>query len=49
MAIDYASKYSGAVDERFKEVSKSQLCTNDDFDFGYGKSIVLYSRNAWLL
>lgn len=42
MAIDYASKYSGAVDERFKEVSKSQLCTNDDFDFGYGKSIVLY-------
>lgn len=43
MAIEYATKYSGAVDERFKEVSKTALCVNDDYDFTGGKSIKLYN------
>ncbi|SFF68051.1 hypothetical protein SAMN04487885_106113 [Clostridium cadaveris] len=46
MAIDYAAKYSGAVDERFKEVSKSGLCVNDDYDFTGGKSVKIYNINT---
>lgn len=42
MSIDYATKYSGAVDERFKEISKSSMCINDDFDFTGGKSVKIY-------
>lgn len=41
--IDYAVKYSAAIDERLKETSKSDICVNNDFDFTGGKSVKLYS------
>ncbi|AZV58941.1 hypothetical protein [Clostridium sp. AWRP] len=43
MSIDYATKYSGAVDEKFKEVSKSDQCVNQDYDFTGGKAVKVYN------
>ena len=39
MAIDYAKKYSGVVDEKFKELAKSDVVVNDDFDFVGAKTV----------
>ncbi|RXM57305.1 hypothetical protein [Clostridium tetani] len=46
MAIDYAVKYSGAVDEKFKAISKSNQCINNDFDFTGSKAVKVYSVNT---
>lgn len=43
MAIDYAVKYSGAVDERFKVEAKSEVCINKDYDFVGAKTVKVYS------
>lgn len=39
MSIDYAKNYSGVVDERFKQESKSDLVVNQDFDFVGAKTV----------
>jgi hypothetical protein len=46
MPIDYAVKYSSSVDEKFKEISKSGQCINDDFDFTGSKAVKVYSVNT---
>lgn len=44
MAItNYAVKYSGAVDEKFTQESKSDLCVNKDFDFVGAKTVKVYN------
>ena len=39
MSIDYAKDYSGAIDERFTEASKSDGFVNKDFDFVGAKTV----------
>lgn len=39
MSIDYAKDYSGVVDERFAEVSKTDGFVNKDFDFVGAKTV----------
>lgn len=41
--IDYATKYSGVIDERFKEEAKSEQCVNRDFDFVGAKTVKVYN------
>lgn len=41
--IDYAVKYSGAVDERFKVEAKSEQCINKDYDFVGAKTVKVYT------
>lgn len=41
--IDYAVKYSGVVDERFKVEAKSEQCINKDYDFVGAKTVKVYS------
>lgn len=43
MAINLAKKFSPVVDEMFTTESKSNLITNNDYDFVGAKSIVIYS------
>lgn len=43
MAINLATKFSGAVDEAFTENSKASLVVNSDYDFIGSKSIKIYS------
>lgn len=43
MAIDYAVKYSGKVDERFKVEAKSEPCINKDYDFVGAKTVKVYT------
>ncbi|MEG1495269.1 MAG: hypothetical protein RR406_03115 [Bacilli bacterium] len=44
MAVtDYAKKYSGAVDEKFKAEAKSEGAINKDFDFVGAKTVVVYN------
>lgn len=41
--IDYAVKYAGAVDERFKVEAKSEQCINKDYDFVGAKTVKVYT------
>lgn len=41
--IDYAVKYSGQVDEKFRLESKSDICVNDNYDFQGSKTVKVYS------
>lgn len=41
--IDYAVKYSGAVDERFSALSKSDMVINKDYDFVGAKTVKVYN------
>ena len=43
MAIDYASKYSQKVDERFSIVAKTGAAINQDYGFVGTKSVFVYS------
>lgn len=43
MAIDYATKYSELVDERFQAESKSERCVNRDYDFVGTKTVKVYN------
>ncbi|NLY20124.1 MAG: hypothetical protein GXZ08_02420 [Tissierellia bacterium] len=43
MAIDYAVKYSGQVEERFTAESKSDLVVNQDYDFTGAKTVKAYN------
>jgi hypothetical protein len=43
MAIEYAKKYAPQVDERFKTISRSSECVNEDFDFTGSKTVKVYS------
>lgn len=41
--IDYATKYLGVVDERFKVEAKSEQCVNRDYDFVGAKTVKVYN------
>ncbi len=41
--IDYAVKYSGVVDERFKVEAKSEQVINKDYDFVGAKTVKVYN------
>lgn len=41
--VNYATKYSGAVDEKFAAESKSDLCINKDYEFVGAKTVKVYS------
>lgn len=43
MAIDYASKYSTEIDERFKLAAVTTPAVNNDFDFVGTKTVKVYS------
>lgn len=43
MAINYASKYSGKIDERFSIESKTAQAVNTDYDFVGVKTVNVYS------
>lgn len=47
--IDYAVKYSGAVDERFKVEAKSEQCINKDFSFVGAKTVKVYTISTSLM
>lgn len=42
--IDYASKYSGQVVEKFKEGSKSDKFINNDYEFSGVQSVLVYNN-----
>ena len=41
--IDYAAKYASQVDERFKELAKTEDLVNHDYDFVGAKTVNVYS------
>ena len=41
--IDYAAKYSSQVDEKFKELAKTEDLVNHDYDFVGAKTVNVYS------
>ena len=43
MAINYASKYAKAIDERFSKESMSNAVVNQNFDFVGVKTVNVYS------
>lgn len=43
MAVNYASKYSAQIDERFKLSSKTAAAVNNDYDFIGAKTVNVYS------
>jgi N4-gp56 family major capsid protein len=43
MAVNYASKYAGAVDERFKLSAQTAAAVNNDYDFVGVKTVNVYS------
>jgi len=43
MPVNYASRYSNIVDERFKAASMTQTATNDNFDFVGVRTVNVYS------
>ncbi|ADZ82605.1 hypothetical protein [Cellulosilyticum lentocellum] len=46
MSVDYATKYAKEVDERFKAMSRSSECVNDDYDFTGSKTVKVYTVNT---
>ena len=46
MAVNYASKYSNVIDERFKEASMTEQAVNKDYDWDGVNSIIVYSVNT---
>lgn len=46
MAIDYAVKYSGVIDERFRLSSVTANAVNDDYDFVGVRTVKIYSVSA---
>lgn len=46
MAVNYASKYSSLVDERFKEASFTNPAVNNDYDFDGVNTVNIYEVNT---
>ena len=42
LAINYASKYSGLVDERFRQAALTTGATNDAYDFTGVQTVNVY-------
>lgn len=46
MAVNYASKYSNVVDEKFKEVAFTEQAVNKEYDWNGVQSVVIYDVNT---